>query len=238
MVEEDPPLGVPEWVVTFGDMMSLLLTFFIMLVSMSEVKKEEQYQAMVESIRQQFGYEKSINALIPGVGKPRNSHVDKLATMGRAMRFNTMKGGDKVKAPVGDHPRVTIIREGNKTAVGTAILFDDAQGADLSNDNRRTLDQQLGQLAGKAQKIEIRGHTSRRPPDRNFRDNWDLAYARCRSTAAYLIEKGIEPERLRLFVAGEHDPLHLETLDGNGRVEVLLSDDVIRLEPAQPPSAS
>ena len=35
--QEDPPAGVPEWLVTFGDMMSLLLTFFIMLVSLSEV---------------------------------------------------------------------------------------------------------------------------------------------------------------------------------------------------------
>ena len=49
--------GVPEWVVTFGDMMSLLLTFFIMLVSMSEVKEQERYQAMVDSIRQRFGHD-------------------------------------------------------------------------------------------------------------------------------------------------------------------------------------
>ena len=37
---EDEAPGVPEWVVTYGDMMSLLLTFFIMLVSMSELKEE------------------------------------------------------------------------------------------------------------------------------------------------------------------------------------------------------
>ena len=43
-MEEDPPMGIPEWVVTFGDMMSLLLTFFIMLVSMSEMKQEEKFQ--------------------------------------------------------------------------------------------------------------------------------------------------------------------------------------------------
>lgn len=30
-----PPEGAPEWVVTYGDMMSLLLTFFILLVSLS-----------------------------------------------------------------------------------------------------------------------------------------------------------------------------------------------------------
>ena len=37
--EEDSVPGVPEWVVTYGDMMSLLLTFFIMLVSMSQLKE-------------------------------------------------------------------------------------------------------------------------------------------------------------------------------------------------------
>ncbi|MBL4886213.1 MAG: flagellar motor protein MotB, partial [Planctomycetaceae bacterium] len=36
-MDDDEPPGVPEWVVTYGDMMSLLLTFFIMLVSLSEV---------------------------------------------------------------------------------------------------------------------------------------------------------------------------------------------------------
>ena len=36
--ENDSSPGVPEWVVTYGDMMSLLLTFFIMLVSLSELK--------------------------------------------------------------------------------------------------------------------------------------------------------------------------------------------------------
>ena len=44
MVEEEEEVGIPEWVVTFGDMMSLLLTFFIMLVSLSEIKEEEKYQ--------------------------------------------------------------------------------------------------------------------------------------------------------------------------------------------------
>ncbi|MEO1994779.1 MAG: flagellar motor protein MotB, partial [Planctomycetaceae bacterium] len=41
--DSDTP-GVPEWVVTYGDMMSLLLTFFIMLVSLSEVVNNRRYQ--------------------------------------------------------------------------------------------------------------------------------------------------------------------------------------------------
>ena len=47
-MEEDAPPGVPEWVVTYGDMMSLLLTFFIMLVSLSEIVAEK---AISDSVR-------------------------------------------------------------------------------------------------------------------------------------------------------------------------------------------
>ena len=70
--EDDSGGGIPEWVVTFGDMMSLLLTFFIMLVSLSEIKEEQKYQAMVESMTKRFGYD-SADAK-PGA-RPRPSHV-------------------------------------------------------------------------------------------------------------------------------------------------------------------
>ncbi len=55
-IEAEEAPGIPEWVVTFGDMMSLLLTFFIMLVSLSEIKEEERFQSMVEEIHQHFGH--------------------------------------------------------------------------------------------------------------------------------------------------------------------------------------
>jgi flagellar motor protein MotB len=41
--------------VTFGDMMSLLLCFFVIIVSMSEIKKDERFQVVMESLRKAFG---------------------------------------------------------------------------------------------------------------------------------------------------------------------------------------
>src|SRR5690606_21243450 len=41
---EEP--GVPLWVVTYGDMMSLLLCFFILLVAFSETRKDKLEQAL------------------------------------------------------------------------------------------------------------------------------------------------------------------------------------------------
>jgi len=121
--EEDDSGGIPEWVVTFGDMMSLLLTFFIMLVSMSEIKQEERFQALVDSMRQRFGHDMTQAQLVPGRSRVRSATAQRLTTMGRAQRFNVMQGGDKVKAPVGDNPQVRMIRPGEHRTSGGVILF-------------------------------------------------------------------------------------------------------------------
>lgn len=232
--EEDEDIAIPEWVVTFGDMMSLLLTFFIMLVSLSEIKQDEQYQALVESIRQQFGHDSSISSMMPGTSKPRNSAIAKMATMGRAKRHDVMRGGDKVKAPVGDHPRVRIVRPGTRTIVGSVIPFDEGSIV-LTQQHKLDLRILAGELGGKPQKIEIRGHTSGSPlpSDAPYADHWDLAYRRAKSVAAFLIEDlGIDPRRVRISVAGPHEPYTLavdpEMQKLNPRVEAYLLDEVSR----------
>ena len=50
LVEE----GAPLWMTTFGDLMSLLLTFFVLLYSMSELKQEKFLQAS-QSLREAIG---------------------------------------------------------------------------------------------------------------------------------------------------------------------------------------
>src|SRR5690606_15939736 len=96
-IEEEPEAGIPEWVVTFGDMMSLLLTFFIMLVSMSEMKEEEKYQAMVESFREQFGHDRSRESMIPGETRARGEKLPHpIYSMGRSQKKDVENGGQEV----------------------------------------------------------------------------------------------------------------------------------------------
>ena len=229
--DDDDVGGVPEWVVTFGDMMSLLLTFFIMLVSMSEVKSEERFQAMVESMVKRFGHDSSVASMAPGPVRPRNSQVAKLATEGRAKRSNTHRGGDKVRAMTGDNPRVRTIRPGEETRIGGYIVFAE-HSAKLTEEAKQQLQIISTELAGKPQKIEIRGHTSQRPvgDDSDYRDNWDLAYDRCRRTMEFLVSLGIKPIRIRLGVAASNEPKHLATEQNlrqqNARVEVLLLSEL------------
>ena len=195
-IEDDSPPGAPEWVVTFGDMMSLLLTFFIMLVSMSELKKEEQFQAMLDSMRRQFGHE-SASAAIPGDLAQANSSLAAIAPAStRALRKNLLRGANDNAAIQGDSARVQDIRRGRSASSGGVIYFAE-EATELTESHKHDLAIIAAKLAGKPQKIEIRGHTSRHPvnPSAGLRDHWDLAFTRCYNTMQHLVTLGFAPDR-------------------------------------------
>lgn len=230
--DEEAGPGVPEWVVTFGDMMSLLLTFFIMLVSLSEIKEEEKYQALVESIKKQMGHASSMDSMVPGPVKPRNSIVQQVANLARAKRQDLMRGGQKVEAPVGESREVQIIRPGNVTAVGTTVFFDE-ESLVLEDAEKQKLRDLAVKIIGKPQKIELRGHTSRKPisPNQQFADHYELAFLRAKIVKEFLVnEIGVNEMRIRLNVAGQHEPLYTgevpEELKLNSRVDVFTLDQV------------
>ena len=228
MVQEEEEAGIPEWVVTFGDMMSLLLTFFVMLLSMSEVKTVRS-QALIESLNKQFGNADSTVSIMAGPATPTSSFINRTPSMGRAKRANTMNGGDKVKAPVGDYPRVAAIRPSGDPTQGGVIYFQEGS-SQLTGEHLKTLQETVQVIGGKRQKIEIRGHTSARPlePDSPYRNHWDLAYARCFKIMQTLEELGIDPKRIRIGVAAENEPVHLGydklLRRQNSRVEILMLD--------------
>ena len=229
--KEQEEAGIPEWVVTFGDMMSLLLTFFILLFAMSEVK-QEQSQALIQSLRKQFGHANSVAAMVPGPMVPMNSAIAKLASMGRAQRLSTMNGGDKVKAPVGDNPRVRSLREADETTLGGVVDF--AEGsAELSAQAIATIEATATIIRGKPQRIVIKGHTSAKPlpPDSPYCDHWDLAYDRTHRVYDELLRCGIRSERISFKQSAENEPLHIlpgvEHRRKNARVEIRMSDDLV-----------
>lgn len=234
MNEEPEEPGIPEWVVTFGDMMSLLLTFFIMLVSLSEVKEEKVYQAMVDSMRQQFGYRKTPKSLTPGESRPRTSAYAILSTTGRAKKQDTARGGVPEKAPVGEQRHVRIIRPGQLTAIGSVIFFD-LGSEKISPAASRVLSAAAQQLRGKPQKIEIRGHASAEYAARTSgtEDEVGLAFRRAARVRRFLIEReGIAPVRFRVSSAADSEPMNRNGASGeiapNARVEVFLLDETIQ----------
>ena len=206
-IKEDPPPGVPEWVVTYGDMMSLLLTFFIMLVSLSELKGDKKYQAMVASIMKRMGYELGPDGP-PGESFANNSAIKKLMTLGAQSKSERGRGGVKVPGPDGQDLRVFKGREGASISLGGPLLFKPVS-ADLDPAAVSLVDKLVLQLAGKPNKIDIRGHTTRAelPADSRFNDHFELGYARARAVYDLLATQGIAADRMRVSTAGSTEPL-------------------------------
>ena len=61
------PTGIPAWVLTFADLMSLLLAFFVLLFSFSEMDKAK-YKQVAGSMKEAFGIQREIKVKEPPKG--------------------------------------------------------------------------------------------------------------------------------------------------------------------------
>ena len=102
--KKPPPPGAPEWMVTFGDMMSLLLCFFVIIVSMSEVKQDQRFQKVIESIKRSFGSDMSIG-VAPGDNVPTNTMDPEKINM-KIQQMILNKGRSKDRGITGENPSV------------------------------------------------------------------------------------------------------------------------------------
>jgi len=231
--------GIAEWVMSYADMITILMAFFVVMYSMAGAPKDKnKEEAVMRSLRERFGpLWPGIAALGPGPYVPKDSALGKMASAGGAKSSNRKSGGADQRASLGDYPRVHTLHPGQQAMVG-AVLFFPEGSADLTPDAVKQLKQAEEQISGKPQKIEIRGHTSRRPVPKGspFRDNWDLAYARCHHTMEQLVAMGIDPKRLRLSVAADNEPIgaRIDPLarSQNSRVEVSMLNEVTDPGPA------
>jgi chemotaxis protein MotB len=190
----------------------------------------EALQGVIRSLYYRFGPEWTVtNCWVGGPPELRTAAISR-PKQGTGVRNN----GKATWGQVGDDRyRARAPKPGENVLVGGRIYFDEFS-AELGDAQRQKVRGAVEELAGKLQRIEIRGHTSRRPPPAGspFRDPWDLAYARCRAVQEYLISQGIDPRRIRLGVAGDNEPLdgdgQLIPPKQNARVEIHLLGEILR----------
>jgi len=222
--------GAPEWMVTYGDMMSLLLTFFIMLVSMSKIR-EDDFQKVMESLREAFGYVGGMGT-VPTDTPPEISLVQSLESI--VIPKEPKKPGDIEDFGIeGKLFRVTRVREGLKITVGGRISFE--RGSATLKPQAVSLIAQLAErIRGHTTKIEVRGHASKAPLPENglYADKIDLGYARAKAAAKTLIDHGINPQRIRITSCGANEPLVRPAYTDqqramNRRVEIVVTEALV-----------
>ncbi len=212
----------PGWMVTYGDIMTLLLTFFVLLISYSTIH-EEAFKRAAASFQEALGilpYERSVIEFeqIPAVRLTPPIPPHEII---RRIRTAAFAAGMRGKI------RVTAEREGVRIIIQAPILFDSGK-ADLRTESFPILDEVVKILEESPNVVVVEGHTDNVPINTpEFPSNWELSTARAISVARYVFQKGnLEPSRFTVAGYGEHHPVATnETPEGrqkNRRVEILL----------------
>ncbi len=243
-IKEDPAPGVPEWVVTYGDMMSLLLTFFIMLVSMSELKEEGELRAALDAVRESFGAEMG-DMGVPGPSSQSTSLLDKLQSASSRSDGGVKRASRSSAGRSGAHAPVKRINHGSTITLGGASRFK-RDSIELSQKIKENIKILADVVKTYPNKIAIRGHSSPESvsPDCLFSKEWkqkrgslpdqlDISFARAEAVANYLVLQGINEKRLVISAAGDNEPLN-RSRDPNAqlknhRVDLFLIDSYIPL---------
>lgn len=215
--------GIPGWVVTYGDMMSLLLTFFILLVSFSTIQ-ETKFKEAMESLQGALGVLKKYptvveqpNILIP---KPRQTENSQIYYEVRKLeQFLLEKNMDQ-------DVKVEVTSDGIKLSIVDSVLFASAK-AEIQQGAEQLLDKIAIMVDGIGKDVTISGHTDSRPINTvRFPSNWNLSAARAISVARRFQDQGIDPKRMSAVGYGEFRPMETnETEAGrtaNRRVEIFL----------------
>lgn len=230
---EDAGGGVPEWIVTYGDMMTLLLCFFVLLAAFSELKKENDYQKVVEAVKEAFGYQGGVG-MLPVSDPPTRSMIRILDEISLKSRTKIKRSQSNTVGMTGQYTRVKRIREGMMFVLGGNAVFD-RESAELKPQAQAAL-RSIGQLLkGRRNKIAIRGHADSKTlsADSPWLDLDALSYARAWEAKRFLTENiGVDSQRIYLDARGDSEPMrHRATaaMDQqiNRRVEIILTENVV-----------
>ena len=104
--------GAPAWVVTFGDLMSLLLTFFVLLLSFSRMD-DERFKELAGSLKEAFGVQRAV----PAFDLPRG--IDLVAR-----DFNTSFSAEQLERKI----KATIKRLKKEAEKGEDEIREGAEG--------------------------------------------------------------------------------------------------------------
>ncbi len=241
--QDEQKQGLPEWMGTYGDMVTLLLTFFVMLFAMSTVN-EQKFEQIVNSIQGSLGIQmqgKSINddalvadgidnalelnEMIENMNPENNDNEDMQELFVQIQNYiNENNLGDSVVISQ-EEPGLLIRFKEN-------VLFDSGK-ADLKSGAKDILDDISEILKAFDKHIRVEGHTDNVPiHNREFPSNWELSARRAANVVRYFIEGNkIEPTRLSLSGYGEYHPVaDNSTLEGrqkNRRVDVVILKEYI-----------
>jgi chemotaxis protein MotB len=234
--------GGGAWKVAYADFVTAMMAFFLVMwltTQEPEVKQAvagyfaDPWGTAAEESAQLLEVQSQVTTDRPGVevaGRPTSdpesdSRPKETGVPGSKSNSQWIRGY-----------RLRVLQEGDRLPPVATVPFDGGS-AELSEDGKRLLDESVEGMVGKSNRMEIRAHSSRRPLpiDSPYQDHWELGFARAQAVMRYLVECGIDQERMRLSQSASYEPL-VDDYDtnshrGNSRVEIYLMSEYVTRRP-------
>jgi len=237
-----PPPGAPAWLATFADLMSLLMSFFVLLLAFSEMDILK-FKQLAGSMSEAFGAHREVKTKVI----PRDTSIiarefspgRPTPTALKAMRKHTMK----------EHTakRLEMLRQALKVQIANGqieVTGDDEHtiirirekgtfpsgSADLSKNFSPVMKKIAAAVMRTPGQIQISGHTDNIPISTyRFRSNWELSSARAVSILDELLHNQQIPND-RIVIQGYADtrPLVPNTTAKNRAINRRVEIEVIR----------
>jgi len=195
---------INRWIVSYADLITLLLAFFLVLYSINVTKYQEHKVSIKAETSQTTLSEKHTSI--------EKTIQEKLLNIEDAQLLKDSRG--------------YIIRINND------LLFDEGS-SDLNSNSQETLNKIVEILAKIKNFVIIEGHTDSTPiKTEKYPSNWELSTGRATNLIKYLVEKGkISPERLSAVGYGEYVPIADNTSNNgrklNRRVDIIILENWI-----------
>ncbi|TYP59921.1 chemotaxis protein MotB [Thermosediminibacter litoriperuensis] len=205
----DSPPGAPLWMTTYGDLITQILIFFVLLFALSNIDAKKFDMAMTS-------LQGSLGILDGGRTLTKKSFIE-----GGLVGENLPEGREERELRNLENTILEIIEENNFKGIrvgmderGLAIrfmegaLFDSGK-AYLREDARQVLDKIAPILRQSRRPIRVEGHTDNVPiHTREFPSNWELSTTRAVNVVRYFIEKhNISPRIISAAGYGEYHPI-------------------------------
>lgn len=233
--------GAPAWMATYGDLVTNLLVFFVLLFSLSTVD-ESKFDEVAASLSHSIINFGESGAILDGSGnsiltfdftkngtdedeaKRREKYledakdmvVDAEGKLGEKYMDDAKKNIRDVIDQQGISDKVQVIEETDFVMIRLEQeLFFDSGSAEVRAAGQEVLSQIAQALRGINNEILVSGHTDNIPQtNKNYATNWELSTARATNVVRYLVE--IDNLNPALFTA-----------TGNGEFKPVASNDTV-----------
>jgi chemotaxis protein MotB len=211
--------GAPLWMITYADMVTLLLTFFILYYSIASMNMQKFKEAIIGEEQASIGLLELLDS-----AEIKESIQNLTGLKSNDILQDIQEVAEETELDVETSDAKVVVR------VPGASLFKPGQ-ADLQLSARPVLDEVI-RVVNKYPdyKIHIQGHTDDESiSTERFPTNWELSAARATAVLRYFFDKGAEPERMTATGYADTFPLATnDTVPGrakNRRVEFVLEKE-------------